>query len=825
MKKTLFGSMLALLPVMLAAQPVLSDNLENTASQWKNLEAHHFAAGQGRNNSVALAGERVRGRENQSRTFRRVIPGLEAGKKYRFTGFLKIESGLLPEDIRFGVETRSNPGRKWVGYTFASAKGTDGQWVKMQGEFSTAAQMKAGVTGYDYEIIVYIKNGKYGKFYLDDIAVEPAGAAPAASAAVAAAAPASKLKDPNDPDNVVLNAGFEFGIDGWRNLKPEAIAAGEGIGGSTALCVERDAKNHGHIFRNRMILEPCTKYEFGGRIRLAPGTQANQVRFGVEARSNPGFKWGGYTFAAQKSQDGQWLDFRGEITTFADNGGGTSYVYEFIIYVNNNTVGKFFVDNVFLKKKGTADMPKIPTAVNYPAGGILSADGCEVMITSASGTENGPGSWKITGADGKTVREGKTTFVNRTVKIRTGELAPGVYRIAIASEAEKSDYSLRNSLQLVVRPKRSSCVIDEYGRTLFNGKPYMPLGFFIYGMPDEHLAIFKGTPFNTLMSYATWKSDLDLDRVMSILEAQDMKLILSLKDFFDLPKSGGMLAVKEYKGISGPDNIVRHLVEKYRNHPALLAYYICDERPVSDWKFYIDRKDMINQLDPDHPTFAVHCTPGAFSGYSCWQDVFGCDPYPIEKNTRHMRPVTDHVQAAQKVAIYPKGVGFWMVPQYFNWAGYQSGITPAEAYEKFRWPTETETLAACVMGAIHGARGFLFFNFSDMFRPADPVKFEQTWPVILRVGNILKQLEPWIMSVTPPEMLTPTDVKGRIFAAKFTDADGRICIMIAAEGPGEAQAVITAPAGLKPLCGRTLFADGKYKFNGSDITCDILIGE
>ncbi|MBE6365216.1 MAG: hypothetical protein E7053_05640 [Lentisphaerae bacterium] len=821
MKKQLFWGMLAVLPVMLSARPVLTDDLENTASQWKNLDTNHLTAGQGRNNSTALAGERIQGRENQSRTHRRAIPGLEAGKKYRFTAWVKIESGLTAGDIRFGVETRSNPGRKWVGYTFASAKGTEGQWIRMQGEFTTIAQPGAGITGYDYEIIVYIKSGKYGKFYLDDITVEPADA----PAATPAATPADRLKDPNDPDNVVLNGGFEFGIEGWRNLVPGAIIAGEGIGGSAALCVERDNKNAGHIFRNRMILEACTKYEFGGRIRLAPGTQASQVRFGVEARSNPGFKWGGYTFASQVSQDGQWLDFRGEITTFADNGGGTSYVYEFIIYVNNNTVGKFFVDNVFLKKKGAADMPKIPTAINYPAGGVLDSDGGEVMITSSSGTANGPGSWKITGADGKTVREGKTTFVNRTVKIQTGELAPGVYRIAIASEAENNDYSLRNSLQLVVRQKRSQCVIDEYGRTIFNGRPYMPLGFFIYGMPDEHLAIFKGTPFNTLMSYATWKSDLDLDHVMSVLEAQDMKLILSLKDFYDLPKSGGMLAVKDYKGISGPDNIVRHLVEKYRNHPALLAYYICDERPVSDWKLYIDRKDLLNQLDPDHPTFAVHCTPGAFPIYSCWQDVFGCDPYPIEKNTRHMRPVTDHVQAAQKVAVYPKGTGFWMVPQYFNWAGYQTGITPAEAYERFRWPTETETLAACVMGAIHGARGFLFFNFSDMFRPADPVKFAQTWPVILRVGTILKSLESWIMSVTPPEMLTPADVKGRIFAAKFINDEGKICIMIAAEGPGEAQAVITAPAGLKSLCGRTVFADGKYKFSGQDITCDILIQE
>ena len=76
-----------------------------------------------------------------------------------------------------------------------------------------------------------------------------------------------------------------------------------------------------------------------------------------------------------------------------------------------------------------------------------------------------------------------------------------------------------------------------------------------------------------------------------------------------------------------------------------------------------------------------------------------------------------------------------------------------------------------------------------------------------------------------PGAVTPRHTVSQFIfnAAKFINDEGKICIMIAAEGPGEAQAVITAPAGLKSLCGRTVFADGKYKFSGQDITCDILI--
>ncbi|MBQ9787856.1 MAG: carbohydrate binding domain-containing protein [Lentisphaeria bacterium] len=817
MKSEFLSALLLSLPLCLGAQNVFSDGFESKLANWQAEVGRHTAPGQGRNNSSALLCQRIKGQEKQSRTFRRSIPGLQPGKKYTFSAYIRLDAELKAEDVRFGVETRSNPGAKAVSFAGAVSKAKDGKWLIYKGEFTTQ-KPASGITGYDYDLIVSIRNKKYGKFLIDDITVDQYDET-------------AKYKDPKDPENVVLNGGFEHGGVWWRYVGKTVLVPGGGVNNSTALKVHRTPDYSGNNFRNRMYLEPCTKYVYGGSIRLGKDTKIDQIRFGVEARSIPDYKWGGYTFASKKSQNGQWMEFSGEITTYANNGGGTSYAYEFIIFLKNGTYGTYYVDNIWLKKSGSADLPKIPTAINYPAGGQLTTDGGKVTLTSSSGTVNGNGIWKITDEKGKIVKEGKTSFVNYSVTIDTGKLKAGTYRIAIASEAEQNDYSLRNSLQLVVNEPAvqkgdSVCVMDEYGRTLFNGKPYMPLGFFIYGMPDKHLELFKGTPFNTLMSYATWQDTMDLDHIMDTLLKQDMKLILSLKDFYDLPKDGGMLAVKKYKNITGCENIVRYMINRYRNHPALLAYYICDERPVSDWKIFLDRKDMINRLDPNHPTYSVHCTPGAFPTYSCWQDIFGCDPYPIENAaTNHMKPVTDHVTASRKVAIYPKGVGYWMVPQYFNHASYQVGIPQSEAFKRFRWPTETETIAACVMGAIHGARGFLFFNFSDMFRAADPVKFEVKWNAIVNVGNTLKKLEPWIMSVTPPEMIPVTDVKGKIFAARFVDDQGKLCIMIAAEGPGDARAVFKAPAGMKSMYGRTVYSNGSYRFSGKDITCDILIEE
>ena len=424
------------------------------------------------------------------------------------------------------------------------------------------------------------------------------------------------------------------------------------------------------------------------------------------------------------------------------------------------------------------------------------------------------------------VKEGTLSFANRVASISTGALKPGVYRLALSLDEAGKD-AQETTLQLVVTEKGvspvSPCFMDEFGRAIVDGKPYMPLGFFIYDMPDDRLARFKGTPFNTLMSYSTWKETMDLDHIMDVLQSQNMTLILSVKDVFDLPKNGGMVAVTKYKGIQGPDAIVTHFATKYSNHPTLLAYYICDERPTSERKLFIDRKELLNRLDPFHPTYAVHCTPGAFFNYTDWQDVFGCDPYPISHvNSNKMPAVTEHVTAAKKCAVFPKGVGYWMVPQYFNWASYDNQMKPEERYVKLRWPTETETLASCLVGAMNGARGFLFFNFSDMFRAPDPVPFEQKWTAIKNVGEALKRLEPWIMSTEPPTPLKLAEVKGKVFAASFKDERGKTCVMVAAEGPGEMAARFAAPANLVSWRNATAFRDGSWHFSGKDICCDVL---
>ena len=75
---------------------------------------------------------------------------------------------------------------------------------------------------------------------------------------------------------------------------------------------------------------------------------------------------------------------------------------------------------------------------------------------------------------------------------------------------------------------------------------------------------------------------------------------------------------------------MKRYVEAFRSHPALLAWYTCDEK-MADWvDIMTRRRELVNRLDPDHPTWAVFYQPNV-EDYLPMLDLFGGDQYPISR--------------------------------------------------------------------------------------------------------------------------------------------------------------------------------------------------
>jgi hypothetical protein len=135
--------------------------------------------------------------------------------------------------------------------------------------------------------------------------------------------------------------------------------------------------------------------------------------------------------------------------------------------------------------------------------------------------------------------------------------------------------------------------------------------------------------------------------------------------------------------------------------------------------------------------------------------------------------------------------------------------------------------------AVMGAKGFILFAYSSIFQQPfqmpdrnDSIKkFASNWPVICRVAQMLRDLEPFLLSDAPNPKMDVKVIKGQIEAKAFAADDGRINVIVTAIGPGEAEAKIKINGGdkLKSKYGRsTLGQDGAWTFTGKDIDSDIL---
>jgi len=376
----------------------------------------------------------------------------------------------------------------------------------------------------------------------------------------------------------------------------------------------------------------------------------------------------------------------------------------------------------------------------------------------------------------------------------------------------------------------NACVIDEDGRAIVGGKPFLPVGLYLSDISKEDIGRLAASPFNCCMPYNSTGLKLDpsvpgtVETIRGVLDgcnAKGLKIIFSIKDIF----AGTKWETLEFGGARGEDAVVEKLVTAFRGHPALLAWYVNDELPTTMLDRLVARRRLVNRLDPWHPTWAVLYQYEELPAYGPTCDVLGVDPYPIrDAKSRDMALVSQAMEAAQRAAGTTSGMALWMVPQAFSWGSYDAPDRKA-MLARNRYPTEKELRAMVLLAALKGARGFVFYSYFDLFRPQTKPDFERRWAEICRVGKVLRGLEPWLLSAGPPKPVVMEPGKGKVEAASFTDSSGRRCVIVAGIGPGESSAVLVLDGRVKYRSRYGLaesLGKGRFRFRGRDICADIL---
>ena len=270
------------------------------------------------------------------------------------------------------------------------------------------------------------------------------------------------------------------------------------------------------------------------------------------------------------------------------------------------------------------------------------------------------------------------------------------------------------------------CVwIDSQRRARVGGKPFFPLGTY-GGVGKKDISRFKGGPFNTIMAYGAPDCDA-LDRAA----ANGMKVISGVNHVF----ADSSVAPKGVKTQGDERAWLERYVKSVKDHPALLAWYAADEAPVTKLPQLVARRDLLEELDPEHPVWWVMNNTALARHYLPSFDVAGADPYPVYDGA-------DISGSARWTRETVQGCGgnraAWIVPQIFSWAHYN---------RKGSVPTREEIRNQTWQCIAEGATGIIYFKYGDLHNNADTgLSFEERWADVTNVAWEVRREFPFLLS-------------------------------------------------------------------------------
>lgn len=207
---------------------------------------------------------------------------------------------------------------------------------------------------------------------------------------------------------------------------------------------------------------------------------------------------------------------------------------------------------------------------------------------------------------------------------------------------------------------------------------------------------------------------------------------------------------------------LRKEVEAFRDHPALLSWYMNDE-PVGQGRApeLLEKAcRTIREMDPYHPVSVVFVVPDKAAPFRDALDIAMTDPYPIPGDVNNVR---GHLQALDRNFRYQKAI--WMVPQAFGGGEYWQ-----------REPTAAEIRVMTYLGIYEGAMGMQYFirRGPNLFP-----KSRLAWNECTRIAHEVSMLSPYLFSEEGRRSISTQNDK--LLAAAWPLGDTTLIIIINGE--------------------------------------------
>ena len=541
---------------------------------------------------------------------------------------------------------------------------------------------------------------------------------------------------------------FERGMEGWQVPPAYSVVKGEGMNGTAAFVYENDDPNLPYVYpKCEISLQTGVVYRVSGMIRtenLEPGTfKGAQLCIMCQDADEKSVDWYArewYSRGTKGTKDWQKIEF------FTRPIPPTTTKSLLVAYCTPRALGKAYFDDITVTPYEDPTVGRMFSSAyrNTAASGKVKF-GVALSVPEQYSPEETKGVFSYVDAKGAKTEVSVTPAARDKVflSLDAAQLKEGDSEVGFALQAPDGKTLGTSSLAFhrpAKMPKRR-VFIDEHQRAIVDGKPFFPLG--MYSSVKWRRAEYVKGPFNTIASY------LPLDAVeMDFFHTNGVKVIYSVKDMHPAMPERTPSTVTDEATASA---YVHGVVDAFRTHPALLAWYVNDESTLERFDALRMRKELLERIDPDHPTWAVLYQFEMMRDMSPTFDILGVDIYPVTDD-----PLSRVTAGARRTSDAMLGLRpMWHVPQSFDWGVFRKDKPGAPPY---RMPTVEEMRSMSWQFIAAGANGLIYYGFSTIMpqkrKDGTPFSFDKAFADVCTVAEEVKRYIPVLLSVEDAPSVT-----------------------------------------------------------------------
>ena len=537
------------------------------------------------------------------------------------------------------------------------------------------------------------------------------------------------------PGDLIRNGSFEEVTDGkavgWPTAKHYSVAERGGMNGTRGIAYEnRDEKDF------RALLTQNVKFEHGKRYRFSVWQKTENVTrpptICVEWSDANGRHLGGmYAPGAAGTHD--WTKIESVTMPIPPEAAKV----RLCTYVKKGGLGKAWFDDVSMTEVVDEAFGGVyPSAYRGAASSGKVLFRAPVNVDLVGGNARAVYAW----ADADGARRSSDVAVSgdgfADIELDVSALALGEQRIScelLSASGERLGGG-ECAFTRTDAGHEPKVRFDRAGRTLVDGAPFFPLGMYVDKIPSgEALDAYTNSPFNCMMPYGE-PDAAAMDRA----QAAGQKIIYPIHKYHPFKK-------RRVEGADTPeaaDALAEAKIREFKGHPALLAWYSCDETSPEHIPALARRQKLVERADPDHPTWTVLYQYGIVRSYYPSFDVIGTDPYPVPETSVGLAAEWARVTRSEVMGLKP----MWQVVQAFDWKDYGRA--------RGRMPTREEMTAMTWHAIANGANGIVYYHHRLLYRNGGKKFLSDRWKDICAAAETVRSFIPALLSSEPAPAAT-----------------------------------------------------------------------